>query len=94
MDKQKQVMLGQMITPLSLVYQHRKIKKLIDIINLPDNDLIKEITIDPEPQLLQEESDPEVSSKMTKQQYLDSIGMGHRPNSQRAIDAWESYQAS
>ena len=54
----------------------------------------EEITIDPEPQLLQEESDPEVSSKMTKQQYLDSIGTGHRPNSQRAIDAWESYQAS
>tara|TARA_B100000131_G_C17765306_1_gene470959 strand:+ start:75 stop:302 length:228 start_codon:yes stop_codon:yes gene_type:complete len=65
---------------------------LQEIVEEPEE--ITEESVDPEPQLLQEESEPEVSSKMTKQQYLDSIGMGHRPNSQRAIDAWESYQAS
>jgi hypothetical protein len=29
---------------------------------------------------------------MGQQEYLDSIGIGHRPNSQRAITAWEEYQ--
>ena len=50
-----------------------------------DEELLKEEPT-PEPQFLKEES-----GKMTKDQYLKSIGMNHRPNSQRAIEAWENY---
>ena len=39
----------------------------------------------PEPELLQE------SKKMSKDEFLKSVGMVHRPNSLRAIEAWENY---
>ena len=29
----------------------------------------------------------------SKQEFLDSIGLGDRPNSHRAIAAWEEYQS-
>ena len=50
-----------------------------------EEELLKEEPT-PEPQLLKEES-----GEMTKEKYLKSIGMDHRPNSQRAIEAWENY---
>ena len=53
----------------------------------------EEVTPEPEPQLLQEEPQ-KPAGKMSKQEFLDSVGMGHRPNSQRSISAWEEYQAS
>ena len=60
-------------------------KKVLKELMFEEEELIKEEPT-PEPQLLKEES-----GKMTKDQYLKSIGMDHRPNSQRAIEAWESY---
>ena len=60
-------------------------KKVLKEVMFEEEELIKEEPT-PEPQLLKEES-----SKMTKEQYLKSIGMDHRPNSQRPIEAWENY---
>ena len=60
-------------------------KKVLKEVMFEEEELIKEEPT-PEPQFLKEES-----GKMTKDQYLKSIGMNHRPNSQRAIEAWESY---
>ena len=47
--------------------------------------VLKEVMFDEE-ELIKEES-----KKMTKEQFLKSISMDHRPNSQRAIEAWENY---
>ena len=47
--------------------------------------VLKEVMFEEE-ELIKEES-----GKMTKDQYLKFIGMDHRPNSQRAIEAWENY---
>ena len=58
-------------------------KKVLKEVMFEEEELIKE---EPEPQFLQEES-----GRMTKGQFLKSIGMDQRPNSQRAIDAWENY---
>ena len=60
-------------------------KKVLKEVMFEEEELIKEEPT-PEPQLLKEES-----GKMTKDQYLKSIGMDHRPNSQPAIEAWENY---
>ena len=60
-------------------------KKVLKEVMFEEEELIKEEPT-PEPQLLKEES-----GKMTKDQFLKSIGMNHRPNSQRAIEAWENY---
>ena len=60
-----------------------KKRKVLKEVMFEEEELIKE---EPEPQFLQEES-----GKMTKDQYLKSIGMNHRPTSQRAIEAWENY---
>ena len=60
-------------------------KKVLKEVMFEEEELIKEEPT-PEPQLLKEES-----GKMTKEQFLKSIGMDQRPNSQRAIDAWENY---
>ena len=62
-----------------------KKRKVLKEVMFDEEELIKEEPT-PEPQLLKEES-----GKMTKDQYLKSIGMDHRPNSQRAIEAWENY---
>ena len=62
-----------------------KKRKVLKEVMFEEEELIKEEPT-PEPQLLKEES-----GKMTKEQYLKSIGMNHRPNSQRAIEAWENY---
>ena len=60
-------------------------KKVLKEVMFDEEELIKEEP-EPEPQLLKEES-----KKMTKEQFLKSISMDHRPNSQRAIEAWENY---
>ena len=60
-------------------------KKVLKEVMFDEEELIKEEP-EPEPQLLKEES-----KKMTKEQFLKSVNMDHRPNSQRAIDAWENY---
>ena len=60
-------------------------KKVLKEVMFEEEELIKEEPT-PEPQFLKEES-----GKMTEDQYLKSIGMNHRPNSQRAIEAWENY---
>ena len=60
-------------------------KKVLKEVMFEEEELIKEEPT-PEPQFLKEES-----GKMPKDQYLKSIGMNHRPNSQRAIEAWENY---
>ena len=60
-------------------------KKVLKEVMFEEEELIKEEPT-PEPQLLKEES-----GKMTKEQYLESIGLDSRPTSQRAIDAWENY---
>ena len=62
-----------------------KKRKVLKEVMFEEEELLKEEPT-PEPQFLKEES-----GKMTTQQYLKSIGMNHRPNSQRAIEAWESY---
>ena len=60
-------------------------KKVLKEVMFEEEELIKEEPT-PEPQFLKEES-----GKMPKDQYLKSIGMNHRPTSQRAIEAWENY---
>ena len=60
-------------------------KKVLKEVMFEEEELIKEEPT-PEPQLLKEES-----GKMTKEQFLKSVNMDHRPNSQRAIEAWENY---
>ena len=60
-------------------------KKVLKEVMFDEEELIKEEP-EPEPQLLKEES-----KKMTKDQYLKSIGLNDRPSSQRAIEAWENY---
>ena len=35
--------------------------------------------------------DIQLTYKDEKEKYLESIGLGDRPNSQRAIEAWENY---
>ena len=60
-------------------------KKVLKEVMFEEEELIKEEP-KPEPQFLKEES-----GKMTKEQYLESIGLDGRPTSQRAIDAWENY---
>ena len=50
-----------------------------------------EEVVEEEPKLLvEEEEEPE--SKMNKQEFLDSIGLGKRPGSQLAITEWEEYR--
>ena len=60
-------------------------KKVLKEVMFEEEELIKEEPT-PEPQLLKEES-----GKMTKEQFLKSVNMDLRPNSQRAIEAWENY---
>ena len=62
-----------------------KKRKVLKEVMFEEEELLKEEPT-PAPQFLKEES-----GKMTKDQYLKSIGMDHRPNSQRAIEAWENY---
>ena len=62
-----------------------KKRKVLKEVMFEEEELLKEEPT-PETQFLKEEV-----GKMTKEQYLKSIGMNHRPNSQRAIEAWENY---
>jgi len=60
-------------------------KKVLKEVMFEEEELIKEEPI-PEPQLLKEES-----KKMSKDEFLKSIGLQDRPGSIRAIEAWEKY---
>ena len=60
-------------------------KKVLKEVMFKEEELIKEDPT-PEPQLLKEES-----GKMTKDEFLKSIGLQDRPGSIRAIEAWEKY---
>ena len=60
-------------------------KKVLKEVMFEEEELIKEEPI-PEPQLLKEES-----GRMTKDEFLKSIGLQDRPGSIRAIEAWEKY---
>ncbi len=60
-------------------------KKVLKEVMFEEEELIKEEPT-PEPQLLKEES-----GKMTKNEFLKSIGLQDRPGSIRAIEAWEKY---
>ena len=60
-------------------------KKVLKEVMFEEEELIKEEPT-PEPQLLKEES-----GKMTKDEFLKSIGLQDRPGSIRAIEAWEKY---
>ena len=60
-------------------------KKVLKEVMFEEEELIKEDPT-PEPQLLKEES-----GKMTKDEFLKSIGLQDRPGSIRAIEAWEKY---
>ena len=60
-------------------------KKVLKEVMFEEEELIKEDPT-PEPQLLKEES-----GKMTKNEFLKSIGLQDRPGSIRAIEAWEKY---
>ena len=61
-------------------------KKVLKEVMFDEEELQEELI--PEPQLLQENKKP---IKDEKEKYLESIGLGDRPNSQRAIEAWENY---
>ena len=41
-----------------------------------------------------EEEEVQQHKKMSKEEFLKSVGLGHRPGSHRAISAWEEYQAT
>ena len=60
-------------------------KKVLKEVMFEEEELIKEEPT-PEPQFLKEES-----GKMTKDEFLKSIGLQDRPGSIRAIEAWEKY---
>ena len=60
-------------------------KKVLKEVMFEEEELLKEEPT-PEPQLLKEEK-----KKKKKEQFLKSVNMDHRPNSQRAIEAWENY---
>ena len=60
-------------------------KKVLKEVMFEEEELLKEEPT-PEPQLLKEES-----GKMTKDEFLKSIGLQDRPGSIRAIEAWEKY---
>ena len=60
-------------------------KKVLKEVMFEEEELIKEEPT-PEPQLLKEES-----GKMTKDEFLKSIGLQDRPGSIKAIEAWEKY---
>ena len=62
-----------------------KKRKVLKEVMFEEEELLKEEPT-PEPQFLTEES-----GKMPKVQQLKSSGMDHRPNSPRAIEAWENY---
>ena len=62
-----------------------KKRKVLKEVMFEDEELLKEEPT-PEPQLLKEES-----GKMTKDEFLKSIGLQDRPGSIRAIEAWEKY---
>ena len=47
-----------------------------------------------EPELLVEEEEVQQHKKMSKEEFLKSVGLGHRPGSHSAISAWEEYQAT
>jgi hypothetical protein len=59
-------------------------KKVLKEVMFEEEELIEEVT--PEPQLLKEEN-----KKMSKDEFLKSIGLEERPGSARAITAWENY---
>ena len=64
----------------------KSMKKVLKEVMFDAEELEEEIALHiPEPELLQE------SKKMTKEQFLKSVGLDHRPNSIRAIEAWEKY---
>ncbi len=61
-------------------------KKVLKEVMFDADELEEEIALHiPEPELLQE------SKKMSKEAFLKSVGLDHRPNSIRAIEAWEKY---
>ena len=62
-----------------------KKRKVLKEVMFEEEELIKEEPT-PEPQLLKEES-----GRMTKDEFLTSIGLQDRPGSIRAIEAWEKY---
>ena len=74
-------------------------RKVLKEVMFEEEDFQKE----PEPEILKEEiqfkkpstkvekSKIEKPKKFTKEEFLKSISMDHRPNSQRAIEAWENY---
>ena len=62
-----------------------KKRKVLREVMFEEEELVKEDPT-PEPQLLKEES-----GKMTKDEFLKSIGLQDRPGSIRAIEAWEKY---
>jgi len=58
------------------------------------DEIAEEVANNEEPELLveQEEDDGEQDApKMSKGEFLDSIGLGDRPGSQLAITKWEEY---
>ena len=60
-------------------------KKVLKEVMFEEEELLKEEPT-PEPQFLKEES-----KKMSKDEFLKSIGLQNRPGSIRAIEAWEKY---
>lgn len=69
-----------------MAQQPKSMKRVLQEVMFDAEDLEEEITLHiPNPELLQE------SKKMSKDEFLKSVGMDHRPNSLRAIEAWENY---
>ncbi len=68
-------------------------KKFLQEIVEEEVDEIAEKVAEAEPELLVEE-EVQQHKKMSKEEFLKSVGLGHRPGSHRAITAWEEYQAT
>ena len=63
-------------------------KKVLKEVLFDEEELEEKVALNvptPEPELLQE------SKKMSKDEFLKSIGLYERPGSLRAIEAWENY---
>ena len=52
---------------------------------------ISQINVSPD-QMKREKGSDLQDKVMTKEDFLKSIGIAHRPNSHKAISAWEEYQ--
>ena len=71
----------------------REFLQEIDIAQDVKVDEIAEKVANEEPELLVEEDEPMPKGKMSKGDFLESVGLADRPGSQLATTKWEDYCA-